>query len=270
MKPNIFIGSSSENLAVANAIQANLHRETHSEIWSQGTFELSKSNLENLIEALEKFDFAIFVMFPDDLAITREKELNIVRDNVIFELGLFMGKLGRNRVFFVTPFTANLHLPTDLLGMTPGGFDPEQQNKIAALAPFCSQVLHQIQTDFVPKFNDSGFYGSNILSEEMVELEADFSYSFQVANSINFDLRVIVRLIEGENASWGFSVSSKEGWQVKLLRKEPIEQLFVLKGKRHGDMEIVFYGEGKAEVLFFKGDKLKPFNSKRISWSQEK
>jgi len=90
-------------------------------------------------------------------------ELNVVRDNVLFEFGLFIGKLSRERVFFVIPTNTDLHLPTDLLGVTPGKYDPnrEDKNLQAATGPVTHQIriqmaklgmLHNIEeTSNVPK-----------------------------------------------------------------------------------------------------------------------
>jgi predicted nucleotide-binding protein len=41
-------------------------------------------------------DFAIAIAQPDDVTKTRGKRKNTPRDNVIFELGFFMGRLGEN------------------------------------------------------------------------------------------------------------------------------------------------------------------------------
>lgn len=55
---------------------------------------LGSTFIENLMKAVARFDFAILVLTPDDIVQSRSKELAGPRDNVIFELGLFMGNLG--------------------------------------------------------------------------------------------------------------------------------------------------------------------------------
>ncbi len=148
MKPRIFIGSSTEGLDVAYAIQENLEHDSNSTVWTQGIFELSSNSLDDLILALDNFDFGIFVFKPDDITEMRSIKLNTVRDNVIFELGLFIGKLGKKRVFFVLPdSTKNFHLPTDLLGVTSGKYNNsrEDSNLKAALGPFCNQVRNKLK-----------------------------------------------------------------------------------------------------------------------------
>ena len=142
MKPRVFLGSSVEGLSVTYSIQTNLSHDAEMTVWSQGVFELSKTTIESLFEILDSVDFGIFVFTPDDIVKIRENSTATVRDNVLFEFGLFLGKLGRQRVFFVVPSDYELHLPTDLLGITPAKYESnrEDDNLIAATGAACHQI----------------------------------------------------------------------------------------------------------------------------------
>src|SRR5260370_6782552 len=96
-RPAVFIGSSSEGLPIAEAIQVNLDRACEVVIWSQGVFGLSGGTLETLVDKADEFDFAALVVTPDDMTHSRGKDQPSPRDNVLLELGLFMGKIGRMR-----------------------------------------------------------------------------------------------------------------------------------------------------------------------------
>jgi predicted nucleotide-binding protein len=142
----VFVGSSTEGLPVAKAIQKALDSVADVNLWSQGVFELSYSYLESLIKALETSDFAVLVLTPDDLMQSRDHEAAAPRDNVVFELGLFMGRLGRDRCFFVFDKTKNLKLPTDLLGVSAATYRPHDSGNIhAAIGPACTSIEERIQ-----------------------------------------------------------------------------------------------------------------------------
>jgi hypothetical protein len=146
MKPRIFIGSSSEGKSVADAIHSELQSEAECTVWTQGVFGLSDSNLEALKRQVDTSEFGIFVFSPDDALTMRGKLFSAPRDNVVYELGLFSGALGRERCFFVTPQGTDIHLPTDLLGMTAGWYEAgrSDRNFQRAVGPFCTQVRHNI------------------------------------------------------------------------------------------------------------------------------
>jgi predicted nucleotide-binding protein len=56
--------------------------------WSRGLFRLGSVGLDDLVRAANGFDFAVFVFAPDDLLTMRDKQHSVVRDNVLFELGV--------------------------------------------------------------------------------------------------------------------------------------------------------------------------------------
>jgi hypothetical protein len=139
-KPRVFIGSSTQGLPVANAVQVLLQYEFEVEVWNQGTvFGLGTATLEGLESAVLAYDFGIFVFTPDDRAHMKGEVKPVARDNVVFELGLFVGKLTRKRAFVVQP-RRGIALPSDLAGITTASYDPDQSNLPAALGPACQQV----------------------------------------------------------------------------------------------------------------------------------
>lgn len=146
--PRLFIGSSTEGLDVAYALQENLEFEAEVTVWSQGFFEPSTATLSALLQNLGEFDFAIVVFSPDDVLRLRGHEFRTARDNVLFELGLFYGRLGAERCFFAVPRgVVDFHLPTDLLGVAPLTYSVARSdgNLVAALATAANQVRRTLR-----------------------------------------------------------------------------------------------------------------------------
>jgi len=69
------------------------------------------------------------------------------RDNVVFELGLFMGDVGAERAFVVKPRGVALKIPTDLLGMKSLEYDASDPAELTtALAPVCNEIRKCVAT----------------------------------------------------------------------------------------------------------------------------
>lgn len=146
-KPSIFIGSSVEGLEVAYAIQVNLEHQAEATVWSQGVFRLTKATLASLLDAVSSFDFAVLILSADDSTQIRNQHYSVARDNVIFELGMFIGALGVDRTFFIVPCgIPELHLPSDLAGITHGIYEPNRQdgNIQAALGPISYAIMKEL------------------------------------------------------------------------------------------------------------------------------
>jgi hypothetical protein len=130
--PRAFIGSSKEGLAVARELQKRLAGELITVIWDQDdVFSLGNVNLESLEEAVLGYDYGIFVFTPDDRLESRGQVREVARDNVLFELGLFMGKLTRRRAFVVQ--ANGVSMPSDLSGFVSARYDPRKADLSEAL-----------------------------------------------------------------------------------------------------------------------------------------
>ncbi|UCH97963.1 MAG: nucleotide-binding protein, partial [Candidatus Aminicenantes bacterium] len=144
---------SSEGLPIANQLQLLLQNDAYVEIWNQGTvFGLGDAMLEALEAATITYDFGIFIFSPDDELYSRGEIKTVARDNVIFEAGLFIGKLGRRRVFVVQPQGQQIVLPTDFHGITTATFNPNATNKAAALGPVAETIRQAIDRAKVADF----------------------------------------------------------------------------------------------------------------------
>jgi Predicted nucleotide-binding protein containing TIR-like domain/Ricin-type beta-trefoil lectin domain-like len=147
MKPRLFVASSSESLDIAYSIQTNLEKDCEVTVWAQGIFQPTITSLESLLHSIKNFDFGVFIFSPDDLLRIRGAEHIAVRDNVLFELGLFIGRLGRERVFVIMPRdNHDFRVPSDLIGLSPLTFDSSRsdQNYCAALGSACYQMRKTI------------------------------------------------------------------------------------------------------------------------------
>lgn len=145
--PALFIGSSSEGNRIAREVELQLKDYVKVNLWSNEIFSLGKGTLEALINALDNFDFAVMVLTPDDLIETRNQNYTSPRDNVLFELGLFMGRLGRDRTFILTEEGRDMKIPSDLAGIVRATFKKDNHSTLSSsISPACTQMIQQIES----------------------------------------------------------------------------------------------------------------------------
>ena len=128
IKPSIFIGSSGEFINVARQLETRLNAAmgVNVTVWDDpSVFRLGQNNMDSILTAPHFFDYSILILGPDDLVTSRGKRMKAPRDNLIFELGFFLGSQGRKRAFAIvlqTPRKAGerkqpiVKIPSDLAG----------------------------------------------------------------------------------------------------------------------------------------------------------
>lgn len=146
-KKRIFIGCSGKlGMSIAEYVHLNLSREFSTMIWKHSVFKLSKSNLASLMKATQNFDYAILILTPDDKVLKKEEEAFIPRDNVLFELGLFMGSLGPDNVFMLVPEEEEINLPTDLDGIVYATYQANHTDLYAGVDLGCIKIKNEIKS----------------------------------------------------------------------------------------------------------------------------
>ena len=123
MKPRIFIGSSTEGLPVANRIKDYFEPDYECKIWNDGIFQYNDNFLDTLMKSASLFDFAFMVFSADDLTKARDSFFETPRDNVMFEYGLFLGRVGNQRAFVIKD--KKVKILSDLLGITLADYETD-------------------------------------------------------------------------------------------------------------------------------------------------
>ncbi|MER8476072.1 nucleotide-binding protein [Mesorhizobium sp. M1163] len=115
-------------------------------LWDHGTFAVSEYPISSLEDAIERADFTIAVAKADDILVLRGESSKVARDNVHFEYGISVGRLGRERSFLLVEADANIRLPSDLAGLTTLRYQGGDQDKMErSVAKACDQARQRIE-----------------------------------------------------------------------------------------------------------------------------
>jgi len=116
LKPKIFIGSSKAGYSIAEKVKSNLSSVGDCFLWQDpDVWEPNRSTFDNLLRMARYFDFGVFVATADDLTLTKDSLVIEPRDNVILEMSLFLGAMGRDKSFLLVE--EGIKLPSDFNGI---------------------------------------------------------------------------------------------------------------------------------------------------------
>ncbi len=142
-RPLVFVICATEALPIAQAIQFSFeHDEADFRIWSDEVFRASQYPIEALEAVMDEADFAIAIASPEDITNVRGSSVKQPRDNVLVELGMAIGKLGRRRSMILIPRDETVQLPSDFKGLTPIAY---QDGDAARLSQLLGPACHQIR-----------------------------------------------------------------------------------------------------------------------------
>ena len=206
--PHIFVGSSKEGLLIAKILQLHLEECAVCVIWNQGIAP-STYLLDAIEKELDASDFAIFVFSPDDVLYHRDHEYSAVRDNVLLEAGMFIGRLGLSRVFIVRPQDKDMRLPTDLMGVTVVTYKVLQQGmEEAALGAAATKIQLTVNT-MGPKRSQEHL--TRILGDRLIHQSAAVCYRV-------LDGKIQFLLVRTSGGNWtlpkGAIVTNEDLWRV--------------------------------------------------------
>lgn len=222
-KPRIFIGSSSESADLASALkklleEGGLFSATH---WKDA-FVLGRFTLERLETLVSGFDFAAFVIAPDDVLFSREEQYSAVRDNVLLEAGMFLSALGRDRCYLIYPNDFSVKLPSDIVGLTlPTWSIYERSNPPAALR----DTAHVLMRDMTAKSLEKQTKADATVFYTRDELDPVFgSFRSRIA-AANHELIITgndcLTVVQGGEPSIRRALETREGLSVKVMCAAP-------------------------------------------------
>jgi hypoxanthine phosphoribosyltransferase len=183
-RPTVFIGSSTEALDVVRAVEYNLQDYADATAWTEVRSGHMQSVLEMLVDERYKYDFAVMVLAPDDQISKRGESHYVSRDNVIFELGLFIGRLGRERTFILQAeghqIIDAVELPSDLRGIMTYRYR-RRENLRSALRVPCDSIIESMRIfgssqEYIGSSKDHDEPGllDKVIKLRLKLLEADF------------------------------------------------------------------------------------------------
>ena len=256
-KPALFIGSSAEGRKAAYAIQSLLFEDAEVHVWDGGVFELGQNFIDSLTAELERADFAVLVLSADDVTVSRKKQSAAPRDNVLFELGLFMGGLDRDRCYFAFDTAKGLKLPTDLAGVTAAPYNSaESEDLQVVLGKACNQIRERItKLGPRPKFDKSALatqvqlrgFCERIAGHWWERIRPDVSSALSF---VTIEPDPVIGTVKLRGRSFGRDGALVATWATAATCVDPSEQkIFYYWRGRHPNKPAEPY-EGFAEMAF--------------------
>lgn len=150
-KPLVFIGAASEQDSLAAALETGLGARglVIARRWDHvvKVENSGQTTIEALTSAVRAYDFGAFILAKDDIIVMKGREIGTARANVVFEAGLFIGRLGREHVFLFGPDNFEADSLSDIGGVALKRWntnDASPNSAISAAATACRDEIVKI------------------------------------------------------------------------------------------------------------------------------
>ena len=134
-KPHAAIFSSGKSVPFAEGAKLNLERDFTVDLWTENYFDGNNTlPLNTFLKKLLCYDFAVLVLGDDDVQLEKggNAQFWVPRDNVIFELGATMARMGTQKTFLLTPESPAVKLPSYFTGIDPLTYQKRDDGNHAA------------------------------------------------------------------------------------------------------------------------------------------
>jgi hypothetical protein len=144
MKPQIFVGSSGKSLKIAQRVVKLLNRTGNVEARPWPTFFKPGTSFVKSLEEAQRCQFGVFLFARDDSVISKGKQSDAPRDNVVFEAGMLAGVRGFERLFIL--LEERTKLLSDLSGFNVVRFrrNPRDKSVLLGLEQACASIHAQV------------------------------------------------------------------------------------------------------------------------------
>jgi len=196
LKPKLFIGSSTGGYHIAEKVKQHLSAMADCHLWKDdGVWEINTSTFDNLLRMVKFFDFGVFVATADDLTMGNNNQVVIEpRDNVILEMALYLGALGKDKSFLLVE--NGIKLPTDFNGIYMPRFDVTNDLSIeTACKEFTSKIQEYYKVGHLSLYPTTALafgYYKNFIDGMVESIHNAESIEFEGATFTNFKLKVVI------------------------------------------------------------------------------
>jgi hypothetical protein len=195
MRPKIFIGSSSLGYESAKEVKKYLESFADCTLWKDpGIWEPNRSTFQNLLRMSCFFDFGVFIATSDDLTFTNNKIVIEPRDNVILEMALFLGALGKDKAFLFVE--EDIKLPSDFNGIYMPRFNSSDSNTIKnAVDEYIIKIEENYRLGYLSLYPTTALaigYYKNFISGIVDSIQNAEKLNFEGTEYSEFELKVII------------------------------------------------------------------------------
>jgi hypothetical protein len=195
LRPKVFIGSSSQGYEIAEKVKDCLSVCGDCFLWKDGgVWEANRSTFDNLLRIVNYFDFGVFVATADDLTLTNNNIVIESRDNVILEMALFLGAVGKDKSFLLVE--DGIKLPSDFNGIYMPRFNRNSNSSInEACSAYTQKISEHYRLGFLSLYPTTALaigYYKNFVSGLVESVQNAESIKSDGATFTQFKLKVVL------------------------------------------------------------------------------